>query len=94
MPAIHDRYVWRNDKIGWVAVYHIGNSNPRLARIATPDGTPVKDGTRATIIDARDFDFPWLYELEDGRRTSVGGTGWHHFPTAEAADKVYPREEV
>lgn len=73
MPAKHKRYLRRNEKIGQRRVYIC---HPGMARL-TINGFEILDGTMATITDAFDFDFPFLYTLDGGRlATRGGGLGW------------------
>lgn len=76
--ATLERYEHRNEMIGRKFVYIVGLpfEHRGLARIEV-DGRPVTDGTVATVVGVYDFDFPYLYELSDGRRTRSGGSGWH-----------------
>lgn len=72
MPAKHERYLHRNEQIGKQRIYVCGKDLWRLE----VDDKPVEDGTLATVVDAFDFDFPFMYELADGRRTRGGGSSW------------------
>lgn len=74
MPATVEFYLHRNNRIGATVIYDISGTN--LARI-TCEGREVADGTRAVVVDAFDYSFPFLYRLEDGRMTRSGGRGWH-----------------
>jgi hypothetical protein len=96
MPARHERYLKRNEEIGCVAVYDISIIRPKLARtvLRFEDGRemPIEDGTRAKVVDAFDFDWPYMYELPDGTRTRAGGSGWHHYRTNAEADDWHGKE--
>lgn len=72
MPAQHDVYIRRNERIGQRVVYIC---RPRMARLRIGFGM-IPDGTMATITDAFDFDYPFMYTLDDGRKTRGGGLGW------------------
>lgn len=93
MPAKLERYIHRNKEVGCIAVYDISKSNPPLARLwIGSEDQRIPDGTRAKIVDVYDFDSPFVYELEDGRRTRAGGIGWHHYRTTAEADEWHPRK--
>lgn len=65
MPATNDRYLFRNARIGEKRKFLLphGTARPLV------NGKPVEDGTVVTIIDAFDFDYPYMFKLPDGSIT-------------------------
>jgi hypothetical protein len=57
-----------------------------MARLEV-NGELVPDGAVATVVSVFDFDYPYMYELENGGRTRGGGRGW----TIESAEEELDR---